>query len=478
MTPIRALLSTAYTTGLAQLRAGQVVEAVASLRDAVTRDPSHAGARRNLIRALQAAGEHELVIIETTEALRQTPDSAELQFLRGTAFNAVSRPREACEALTASVTLNPRFAPACLNLGNAYMDLGHLTEAEAHARRALDLDPCLIEAQVSLGFMLTAQGRLAEGIAVLEGAIQADPSNVQAHWNLATAALLSGDLPRGFAEYEWRKRHDLFRRDFIDLPGPIWTGDDPNGRVILVHAEQGLGDTIQFARYLPLIAACGGIPILACEPRLIPLLSTIPDIQVISKFDPLPPYDAWIDQMSLPHAFGTTLDTIPSPVGPSPAGYLNAEPELVAAHRATLPPSRCIGLAWAGNPMHRNDRRRTPPEHAFTPLTDLPDCHIVSLMPGRTLPGTMNPARPLTDYADTAALIAALDLVITVDTSVAHVAGALGRPAWVLLPYAPDWRWLLHRNDTPWYHSLRLFRQPSPGDWQTVISDVIAALAG
>jgi tetratricopeptide (TPR) repeat protein len=473
MTPVPALVSTAYSTGLAQLRAGQVAEAVASLRDAVIRDPSHAGARRNLVRALMAAHEHELVIIETAEALRQAPESAELHFLRGTAFNALSRPRQACEALTASVELNPKFAPGWLNLGNACMDLDHLTAAEAHARHALDLDPGLAEARVSLGFMLTAQGRLAEGIGVLEGAIRTDPDNVRAHWNLATAALLSGDLPRGFAEYEWRKRHDLFRRDFINLPGPIWNGDDPNGRAILVHAEQGLGDTIQFARYLPLIAARGGIPILACEPPLIPLLSTIPDVQIISKFDPLPRYDAWIEQMSLPHVFGTTLDTIPSPTR-----YLNAEPELSATHLSALPPTRRIGLSWAGNPLHRNDRRRTPPEHAFAPLMHLPDHHIVSLTPGRTLPGIKYPALPLTDYAETAALIAALDLVITVDTSVAHVAGALGRPAWVLLPYAPDWRWLLHRNDTPWYRSLRLFRQPSPGDWRTVMSDVIAALAG
>jgi len=456
-----------YTTGLTQLRAGRAPEAVATLRHVLNRDPSHSGARRNLVRALMAAGEHDAVIVETTAALRGAPESGELHFLRGTAFNALSRPLDACEALTASVTINPNFAPAWLNLGNACMDLDHATEAEANARHALAIDANLIEAKVSLGFILTAQGRLAEGIEVLEAAIRTNPDHVQAHWNLATATLLAGDLPRGFAEYEWRKRHDLFRRDFINLPGPIWDGDDPSGRVILVHAEQGLGDTIQFARYLPLITQRGGTPILACEPSLIRLLSTVEGAQIVSKFDALPRYDAWIDQMSLPHVFGTTLNTIPSP-----AGYVTA------ALRATLPPTRRIGLAWAGNPLHRNDRRRTPPEHAFAPLLDLPDCHIVSLTPGRILPGNSDPPRKLSDYAETAALIAALDLVITVDTSVAHVAGALGRPAWVLLPFAPDWRWLLKRNDTPWYNSLRLFRQPSPGDWGSVITDVIAALAG
>jgi Flp pilus assembly protein TadD len=463
---------TRYMAGLTQLRAGQITAAIDTLRHVVTANPTHTGARRNLIRALAAAGEHDQVIVETIAAQIHTPDSAELHFLRGTALNALSRPHEAREALTTAIALNPSLAPAWLNLGNAWMDTGDPPAAEAYCRRALDLDPTLIEAHISLGFILTAQNRLTEAVAALETAIRIDPDNVRAHWNLATAALLAGDLPRGFAEYEWRKRHDLFRRDFVNLPGPIWDGGDPNGRVILVHAEQGLGDTIQFARYLSLIARGGGTPVLACEPSLIPLLTTIAGATVVSKSDPLPRFDAWLDQMSLPHIFGTTLATIPAP-----EGYLTVDASLVAAHRATLPPARRIGLVWAGNPMHRNDRRRTPPAEVFAPLQALPDCHFVSLVPRSALPGVALPDRPLTDYAETAALIAALDLIITVDTSVAHVAGAIGRPAWVLLPYAPDWRWLTQRNDTPWYNSLRLFRQPLPGDWRSVIAEVIAALA-
>jgi tetratricopeptide (TPR) repeat protein len=465
--------SARYVTGLTQLGAGLLDAAIGTMRDVLALDPAHAGARRNLVRALIAAGEYEAVIAETALLPPGTPDSAELHFLRGTAFNALSRPVEAREALTRAVTLNPGLAPAWLNLGNAMMDLDELTEAESHCRQALDLDPTLIEAHVSLGFILTAQGRVEEAIGALEEAMRIEPGNVQAHWNLASAALLGGDLPRGFAEYEWRKRHDLFRRDFINLPGPIWNGTEPNGQTILVHAEQGLGDTVQFARYLTLIARRGGKPILACEPGLIPLLSSIDAGSVVSKFEPLPPYDAWIDQMSLPHIFGTVPETIPSP-----SGYLRAGATRVAAFRAGLPPKRRIGLAWSGNTRHRNDRRRTPPANAFNPLLALPDCHFVSLVPDQTLPGVAPPPLPLSDFAETAALIAALDLVITVDTSVAHVAGALGCPAWLLLPYAPDWRWLLGRNDTPWYDSLRLFRQPSPGDWRSVIGFVATALAG
>jgi Flp pilus assembly protein TadD len=475
MTPVTTSdddTSARYITGLTQLRSGQVEAATGTLRAVLTRDPTHAGARRNLVRALAEARDHAAIVAETTRVSPDSPDAAELLFLRGSAFNALSRPTEARDALTASVTLDPTFAPAWLNLGNALMDLDDPIAAEAHCRRALGLDPGLIEACVSLGFILTSQGRLAEATATLEAAVLTHPDNVHAHWNLAVAALLAGDLPRGFAEYEWRKRHDLFRRDFINLQGPIWDGDDPRGRTILVHAEQGLGDTIQFARYLAMIAARGGIPVLVCDPSLIPLLRTIGDAQVVSKFDALPRYDAWIDQMSLPRVFGTSLDTIPFATG-----YLRADARLAAAHRATLPPTRCIGLGWAGNPLHRNDRRRTPAGRVFRPLIEVPGCHLVSLMPDRTLPGVANPARRLIDYAETAALITALDLVITVDTSVAHVAGALGRPAWVLLPFAPDWRWLLNRNETPWYDSVRLFRQPSPGDWASVIAAVAAALA-
>ena len=451
-----------YPNALTHLRDGRAAEAAAILRAILARDPNHAGARRNLIRALLAARDHDAVLAETTLALAGAPESAELRFLHGTALNGLSRPLEARAALTTSVGLNPNRAPAWLNLGNACVDLDDLDAAEAHCRHALTLDPGLVEARVSLGFILTSRQRPREAIAELEQAIRTDPANVHAHWNLATAALLAGDLPRGFAEYEWRKKHDLFRRDFIDLPGPVWDGSDPTGRTILVHAEQGLGDTIQFARYLPLIAQRGGMPILACEPSLIPLLKTIATAGVVSKFDPLPPFDAWIDQMSLPRVFGTTLSSIPSP-----AGYLTAP---VASPSATK-----IGLAWAGNPLHRNDRRRTPPPAAFEPL--LAGREIVSLIPGKTLPGLRAPDTPLTDYAETAALIAGLDLIVTVDTSVAHVAGALGRPAWVLLPYAPDWRWLLLRNDTPWYSSLRLFRQPEPGDWRSVIAEIVTALA-
>ncbi|MBN8928755.1 MAG: hypothetical protein BGO51_21015 [Rhodospirillales bacterium 69-11] len=463
-----------YVLGLVGLRAGHLDEAIHLLREALWRDPAHEGAQRNLVRALLAAAQYAETLAAADSALGMLPECAELHFARGTALNALHRPAPARAALERSVALDPDFAPAWLNLGNACADLDDWTAAEGHVRRALALDPSLAEAQASLGYLLTVQGRLAEADAACAAAIALRPDFVQAHWNCAVAALLSGDLPRGFAGYEWRKQHDRFRHDFIGLPGPVWDGGDPAGRTILVHAEQGFGDTIQFARYLPLIAARGGRPVLACDPALLPLFAGMPALRVVARGMPLPPYDAWIDQMSLPLRFGTTLETIPLATR-----YLEADPLRIATWDSVLPPGRRVGIAWAGNPLHTNDRRRSLPPALLPVLLGVPGVTFVSLQVGpsaRAVPGLRDLSPLLVDYAETAALVACLDLVIAVDTSVVHVAGALGVPAWVLLPHAPDWRWLLGRQDSPWYRSLRLFRQPAPGDWSSVVAAVAEAL--
>jgi tetratricopeptide (TPR) repeat protein len=527
-----------YLQALHLLRDGHAAPAAELLASAVAGLPGHDGARVNLVRALLAAGEPHRTLAAADAALAATPDRAELHFARGTALNALGQPHAARDALRRAVVLDPSHAPSHLNLGNACADLDDLKAAESHIRAALTRDPTLVEAHASLGFVLTSRGRLADGIAACDAAIALRPNFVQAHWNLATAALLAGDFARGFTAYEWRKRHDRFRRDFVDLPGPVWTGDDPAGRTILVHAEQGLGDTIQFARYLPLIVARGGRAVLACERPLLPLLATLPGVLVVAKDAPLPRYDAWIDQMSLPLVFGTRPETIPSA-----AGYLHADPARAAAWKERLPVGRKLGLAWAGNPAHSNDRRRSLPPDVVARLLALGGGSVVNLQVGSRA-GELRCGRSagdgghsvgeagrsvgeggrsadesgrsadesgrstdkggrstdegghtagdvgwsareaavddlspfLTDYAETAALIANLDLVLTVDTSVAHVAGALGVPCWVMLPFAPDWRWMLGRDDTPWYASLRLFRQPSPGDWDGVLNAVAAAL--
>jgi tetratricopeptide (TPR) repeat protein len=300
-----------YVQGLLHLRDGHFAEAERLLALAVAHDGRHEGARRNLVRTLLATGRFTDVIVQAGLALAISPEEAELHYALGTALNAIGRPAEAALSLSHALTIDPKHAPSWLNLGNACADLDDVATAEQCCRMALSFDPGLPEAHSSLGFLLTVQGRLAEAIAACEAAVALRPGFVHAHWNLATAALLSGDLPRGFRDYEWRKRHDIFRRDFVDLPGPVWDGGDPAGMTILVQAEQGFGDAIQFARFLIPIVQRGGRPILVCDPRVAPLLAQMPGVAVVAKGDPLPPYDAWVDQMSLPRAFACDLNSIP-----------------------------------------------------------------------------------------------------------------------------------------------------------------------
>ncbi len=462
--------------GLLRLGDGRTSEACALLSRAAEVAPEHGGVWLALARARLQAGMPEAALDAASVACCLDPDQAQAHFLLGTALNALGRPVEAAAALRRAVSLDPANAAALLNLGNACADLDALEEAERFCRAALKIDPTLAEAHASLGFMLTSLGRLDEALAACEAAIALRPDFAQAHWNRATACLLGGDFRTGFTEYEWRKRHDRFSRDFLDLPGPLWAGEALAGRTILVHAEQGLGDTIQFSRFLPLLAERGARVALACDARLIPLLRTLSGVaEVVARGGTLPPYDCWVDQMSLPRLFGLTPETIPAP-----GGYLCADADRVAAWRAALPPGRKVGLVWAGNPLHSNDRRRSlPPAQLARLLGAARGFTFVSLQVGpraAEAAGLPDFSAHLTDYAATAALVAALDLIVTVDTSVAHLAGALGVPTWVMLPFAPDWRWILGRNDTPWYASLRLVRQQRPGDWDGVVDEIVHRL--
>lgn len=462
-----------YVRGLLRLRNGDADEAVSLLEQALQRQPTHRGMRRNLVRALLLAEQYDQVLTQTDAALSVTPNDAELHFARGTALNALGHHSKACAAFARALSLQPDHAASWLNMGNASADLDDLASAEAMYRRALGLDGLLPEAHVSLGYILTRLGRLNEAALACEAAIRLRPDFAQAHWNLSIALLLSGDLTRGFAEYEWRKQHARYRADFPALPGPVWSGADPAGQTILVRAEQGFGDAIQFVRYLPLLRAAGGNPILMCAPSLVPLFQSMSGAQAVSWTARPPAYDAWIDQISLPRIFGTTLDSIPAA-----DGYLQAEPGRQSAWRGRLPDGCKIGIASAGNPKHSGDRRRSIPFGLAGMLTNMPGVHLVNLQFGEAakVPGLPDLTAWLTDYAETAALIVNLDLVITVDTSVAHLAGALGKPVWILLPHAPDWRWLLQRTDSPWYRSARLFRQTIAGDWGSVLTQVAEEL--
>jgi tetratricopeptide (TPR) repeat protein len=461
-----------YLYGLLQLKDGRTAGAAAML-DRAARLRSDVDPWLHLARARLATGEAAQALEAAETALALGGPGIEALHLHGTALNACRRPAEAIISLTEAVRRGPLHAAARLNLGNALADLDQMEQAEAHIREAIRLDPGLEEAQVSLGFVLASQGRLDDAIAVYESTLRFNPGSGEARWNLATALLLKGDFQRGFSEYEWRKTHRSFRHFFRQLPGPAWTGFPLTGQTLLVHAEQGLGDTIQLARCMPDLAAQGARVVLACDAPLIPLLRNQAGIaDIVSRTDDLPPYHCWVDQMSLPRLLRQTPDTIPGA-----GGYLVCDLDRQHAWKQRLPDAR-IGLVWGGNPLHTNDGRRSlPPDVARR----LARPGMISLQSGpraaeATGMGMIDLSEHLTDFAETAALIANLDLVITVDTAVAHLAGALGVPVWVMLPKAPDWRWIVGRDDTPWYSSMRLFRQDAAGDWDCVVGRIHAAL--
>jgi tetratricopeptide (TPR) repeat protein len=467
-------VSAAY--GRALLAAGRTAEARV-LFDAQTRErPFCPLAHLALLRL--RTGDPCGAVAASDIALRLDRSSPEAWFARGTALAQLRRADDAVAALEQATIRAPMHAEAHLNLGNALFDLDRRDEAEAALRRAVALDPALAEAHASLGYLLTGDGRLAEAVAACERAIALRPDFAQAHWNQSFAHMLAGDYAAGWDKYEWRKRHDAFARHLMVLPGPEWQGETVAGKTVFVRAEQGLGDTIQFARYLPMLVALGAHVVLACADPLIRLLRQIPDVTVLARAPEAPPYDVWIDQMSLPRLFGTRPETIPDA-----AGYLTADGADTARWRRTLPEGLRVGMVWAGNPAHSNDRRRSMRIEQFAPLLAVPGCRFVSLQAGPRarecveVLGIEDRSAMLTDLAKTAALISALDLVISVDSCVAHLAGALGVPVWILLPFAPDWRWFIGRADSPWYGSARLFRQSRPGDWSGPINAAASALA-
>ncbi len=457
----------------ALLAAGRLAEAREIAQTAVRLAPNLAPAHATLAAARLAASDAHGALAAADAALALAPTHAEAWFTCGTALAALGDAEGSVRALETAVDLAPEHARARVNLGNALATLDRQAEAEVTLRQAIAADPTLPEVHASLGHLLATMGRLDEAIAACDAAIALQPNFAQAYWNRSFAHLIAGDFARGWADYEWRRRHPSFAGDFSRSLAPAWQGEDLAGRTLLVEAEQGLGDTIQFARFAPILRARGARVILAVAPALRRLLA--PLAETADRTAP-PPHDLRADQMSLPLLLGTTLETIP----PSP--YLAADRASVSAWRAKLPPRPRVGLVWAGNPTHSNDRRRSLPAGALTALLGDPRfAHIafVSLQRGAR-EGEYDLAAPLppeADFAHTASLVAALDHVVSIDSSVAHVAGAMGVPVSLLLPTAPDWRWLLNRDDSPWYAGHRLHRQSRPGDWAPVLAAVAGELA-
>ena len=467
------LVAAHITLGSALLAYGRVVEAIGAYRTAVTLDGSSPVALTGFAMALMRDRRAVDALAAAMKATELAPGFAEGWFVRGVAEHALMRHGEARVSLERAVGIQAGHARAQLALGNVLADLDDLAGAEACIRTAIAGEPGLAEAHASLGFVLSAMGRLDAAVAACDVALERAPEFARAHWNRGIAHLLAGNYLAGWQDYEWRRRDERFAADFPELAGAQWQGGSLAGKTILVWAEQGLGDCIQFARYLPLLAARGGRVVVACAGPLVKVLGGIEGVADVVPLDgALPHYDCWVFQMSLPLLFGTTLETIPAP-----GGYIAAPVAVPGARRR-------VGLVWAGNPGHSNDGRRSLPTAALAPLAKVADIEWVNLQLGgkgaelAIMHRMAAPAGGLADLAATAERIAGLDLVISADTAVAHLAGAMGKPVWVLLAHAPDWRWLRERADSPWYDSARLFRQKRAGDWDGVIADVVEALAG
>jgi len=508
-------LATAMTT------LGRPDEAARLYRSTLIRAPDHALSWFNLGTVLQGERRLEEAAPRYRRAARLKPDFMLPVYNLGVVSYELGRFDDAIDAYNELLARDPDFAEAHYNLGVIHQDRGRLDEAERAYREATHRRPDHLDALTNLGIIQYKQNRL-EAAAAIHGDVlrknpefgkarvnlgaallglgkldaaervldDADTANrmPEARWNLSLLQLARGDFTVGWEGYESRWATGSRSRDNRLVDRPAWTGEDGGGRVMLLHAEQGFGDTIQFCRYAPLVAARNWRVTLEAQPGLIELLAPAlaeAGVDARARDETIPPHDAHCPLLSLPRAFRTTLDAIPADVP-----YLRVDGERVERARARLtgdPGSLKVGLVWSGNPSHSNDHNRSIRLERLRPLTEVSGVRLFSLQreprpedvealrdPGL---GIADLGPELGDFRDTAAFLSALDLLITVDTSVAHLSGALARPTWIALPLIPDWRWLLEREDSPWYPTARLFRQTARGDWDTVIGRIAIELA-
>ena len=455
-------------------------EAAAYCRRAVELKPDDAAAHYNLGLVLNDQGKLAEAVACYRRALELRPDYAEAHNNLGNAFKNQEKLADAIACYYRALELRPDYAEAYSNLGAALRGEGKLEEAIACYRRALQLKPDNAEAHSNLGLAFVDQRRLEEAAACYRRALELKPDLAEAHFNRSFLWLLSGNFAQGWPEYECRWQAHRFAQ-------PLWGGEALAGKTILLHAEQGFGDTIQFVRYAPIVKQHGGTVILACQKPLLALLEGCAGIdQLIAQGNALPAFDVHAPLMSLPGILKTTLDTIPAAVP-----YLSAPAALTEYWREKLRDVRGyrIGINWRGRPGQGSWLARDLPLQQFAILAEIPGVCLISLQKG-TGREELQQARerfPVVDlgdevdqasgaFVDTAAIMKNLDLVITSDTSVPNLAGSLAIPVWVALTLAHDWRWLLDRSDSPWYPTMRLFRQREQGNWQGVFDDIRRAL--
>jgi tetratricopeptide (TPR) repeat protein len=496
-----------YNVGLALQRQGKFDEAIASYQQALYRQPDLLVAKNNLGAAFKALGQFAAAAACYRQILQVKPDYAEVHTNLGNALAAAGSIDEAAASYREALRLAPQSAETHFNLGFALSKHGRVREANDSFQDALRIQPDHVEALFNLGVICHEQGKLDEALALYDQALRLHPDHAAAHVSRALLWLALGDWTRGWAEFEWRWRTQ-------DMPGynfrqPRWGGTSLAGKTILLYAEQGLGDTLNFLRYVPLVKERGGKVILECQPPLLRLLANFPGIDhLIGRGSAYPDFDCYAPLLSLPGIFQTTFNNCPAAVP-----YIHADGNLVEhwqhelTSRSRLPggtlattasdlarqagPIRAlkVGIAWQGNPGRPDDIHRSIPLKQFARLAEIPGVEFFSLQKGagtEQLAPLANqfPVLDLCDrldeaagpFMDTAAVMKNVDLVISADTAVPHLAGALGIPVWLALSLIPDWRWMLEREDSPWYPTMRLFRQSRYGEWDSVFEKMAAEL--
>ena len=472
-----------YNLGNLLLRLRQPGEAVECYESTLVLQPAHHRARNNLANALRQLGRLDEAEQQYRDLAEHCPEMAEAHYNLGNLLFERGCFAEAVPAFRQALFLRPNHADAANNLGSALMELGDYAAAQQCLQQAVRLQPLEALPRSNLGAALREMGRVAEAEACFRQALQLAGDKIPARNNLATTLLQTGRLREGWALYESRwQTATLPPRPFSQ---PLWQGEALGDQVLLLHAEQGMGDTLQFCRYVRLAAQRARV-VLEVQPPLLRLLArSLPEVeQIVPRGATLPAFDRHCPLLSLPRLFGTALETIPADIP-----YLVPDPADVAVWQSRLAalPGRRVGVVWRGNQAFADSKRkRDMAAGHLAALADLPGISFVSLQKdlspaaqaaaANLLPLTDWTAE-LTDFAQTAALVAGLDLVIGVDTAAVHLAGALGRPVWLLNRFDPCWRWLRDRDDSPWYPTLRQFRQPGSGDWASVMAAVRAALA-
>jgi tetratricopeptide (TPR) repeat protein len=461
-----------FNLGNLHLKDKELAPAIEHYKRSIAIKPGQADAFNNLGLAyseLQDIGPAKQYFLR---ALEIDPAYADAHFNLGNALAAEKQHREAIRCFDKVIAIKPDYARAFHNRGASQELLGELEAAEDSYRRAIEADSGYRDVLSNLGLLTAFRGH-SEGIRILEEILEHDPDSAEAHWNLGVALLRLGDYARAWPEYEWRWDREKFTSAKRGFPQPHWRGEQLSGKTILLHAEQGFGDTLQFARYVPLVEERGGRVVLEVQPALQRLLARVPGVaECIAKGQPLPEFAWHCPLMSLPLAFGTTLETIPpvALLGPAP-GARSEESGLK------------VGLVWAGNPNHHLDALRSIPLVEYLPLAEVAGVSFASLQMGAAAAqaeawpgGLAEPLKNAKDFADTAQVVEALDLVITIDSAVAHLAGTLEKPVWILQSPLPDWRWGLESETTPWYPAARLFRRAPSFGWDEVMQRVAAEL--